>query len=246
MLARIHLDLYRVLGALSSGILLYGITLVYGFTGTTGFSDLAVIIGSSVRVDTLPPVGIVVGLVFIISGLAFKVSAVPFHMWTPDVYEGAPTPVTSFFAVAPKIAAIALFARVLVGPFGDMIAQWQQVIVAISVPRFFTYFIGHGTIVISAAALTLGIGMRPRPWSALHVWLITNATALPVLAVNYFLGSNYMFLCGAPDSSTVLSYLGEWPWPYLLLLDLLALCIMSACYGLYRIGSPRDRGFQRS
>ncbi|MCZ6763767.1 MAG: NADH-quinone oxidoreductase subunit NuoN, partial [Alphaproteobacteria bacterium] len=124
---------YIVLGALSSGILLYGITLVYGFTGTTGFSDLAVIIGSSVRVDTLPPVGIVVGLVFIISGLAFKVSAVPFHMWTPDVYEGAPTPVTSFFAVAPKIAAIALFARVLVGPFGDMIAQWQQVIVAISV-----------------------------------------------------------------------------------------------------------------
>ncbi|MCZ6605529.1 MAG: NADH-quinone oxidoreductase subunit NuoN [Alphaproteobacteria bacterium] len=124
---------YFVLGALSSGILLYGITLVYGFTGTTGFSDLAVIIGSSVRVDTLPPIGIVVGLVFIISGLAFKVSAVPFHMWTPDVYEGAPTPVTSFFAVAPKIAAIALFARVLVGPFGDMIAQWQQVIVAISV-----------------------------------------------------------------------------------------------------------------
>ena len=104
-------------------------------------------------------------------------------------------------------------------------------------PRFFTYFIGHGTLVISAAALTLGIGMRPRPWSALHVWLITNATALPVLAVNYFLGSNYMFLWGAPPSSTVLTYLGEWPWPYLFQLDLLALAIMSACYGLYRIAA---------
>lgn len=104
-------------------------------------------------------------------------------------------------------------------------------------PRFFTYFIGHGTIVISAAALTLGIGMRPRPWSALRVWLITNATALPVLAVNYFLGSNYMFLCGPPTASTVLNYLGEWPWPYLFLLDLLALGIMSACYGLYRIAA---------
>ncbi len=104
-------------------------------------------------------------------------------------------------------------------------------------PRFFTYFIGHGTIVISIAALTLGMGMRPRPWSALVVWLITNATALPVLAVNYFLGSNYMFLCGAPAASTVLDYLGEWPWPYLFLLDFLALGIMFACYGLYRIAA---------
>lgn len=104
-------------------------------------------------------------------------------------------------------------------------------------PRFFTYFIGHGTIVISAAALTLGIGLRPRPWSALHVWLITNAAALPVLGVNYLLESNYMFLCGAPPSSTVLTYLGEWPWPYLFQLDLLALAIMSSCYGVYRIAA---------
>ncbi len=104
-------------------------------------------------------------------------------------------------------------------------------------PRFFTYFIGHGTIVISAAALTLGIGMRPRLWSALHVWLITNAAAVPVLAVNYFLGSNYMFLCGAPTASTVLNYLGEWPWPYIFLLDLLALGVMSSCSGLYRLAA---------
>ena len=124
---------YFVLGALSSGILLYGITLVYGFAGTTNFIELGAVIGSSVRVEALPPVGIVIGLVFVISGLAFKVSAVPFHMWTPDVYEGAPTPITSFFAVAPKIAAMALFIRVLVGPFGDMIVQWQQIIVAISI-----------------------------------------------------------------------------------------------------------------
>lgn len=113
-------------------------------------------------------------------------------------------------------------------------------------PRFFAYFIGHGTIVVSAAVLTLGVGLRPRPWSALHVWLITNATALPVLVANHFLESNYMFLCGPPTSATVLSYLGEWPWPYLFQLDLLALGIMSACYGLYRIGSPRRRGLQSS
>jgi len=124
---------YFVLGALSSGILLYGISLVYGFAGVTGFTALAGIIEASSQTGSLPPIGIVVGLVFIISGLAFKVSAVPFHMWTPDVYEGAPTPVTGFFAVAPKIAALALLARVLIEPFGAMIDQWQQVVVAIAI-----------------------------------------------------------------------------------------------------------------
>ena len=122
---------YFVLGALSSGMLLYGASFVYGFTGTTSFDALADIfkgLGSEG-----PSVGLVVGLVFVISGMAFKISAVPFHMWTPDVYEGAPTPVTAFFAVAPKIAAIALFIRVLIGPFGVLIADWQQVIILISV-----------------------------------------------------------------------------------------------------------------
>ena len=119
---------YFVLGALSSGLLLYGASMVYGFTGTTTFAGIADVVS-----DTGPTLGTVVGLVFVMAGLAFKVSAVPFHMWTPDVYEGAPTPVTAFLAVAPKVAAMALFIRVLNDPFGDMIGQWQQVVVVISV-----------------------------------------------------------------------------------------------------------------
>jgi NADH-quinone oxidoreductase subunit N len=119
---------YFVLGALSSGMLLYGASLVYGFTGTTQFAGIAEALkanGSSL--------GIVFGLVFVLAGLAFKISAVPFHMWTPDVYEGAPTPVTAFFASAPKVAAIALMIRVLTGPFNNIINDWQQIIVVISV-----------------------------------------------------------------------------------------------------------------
>ncbi|MDE0812080.1 MAG: NADH-quinone oxidoreductase subunit NuoN, partial [Alphaproteobacteria bacterium] len=121
---------YFVLGALSSGMLLYGCSLIYGFAGTTDFAGLA---GIFTTLDGDVPVGLVFGLVFLISGLAFKVSAVPFHMWTPDVYEGAPTPVTALFAIAPKVAAICLFLRVMVGPFGELIDQWQQVIVVISI-----------------------------------------------------------------------------------------------------------------
>lgn len=119
---------YFVLGALSSGILLYGMTLVYGFAGTTNFIELARLF----EADGSASIGVIVGLVFIASGLAFKVSAVPFHMWTPDVYEGAPTPVTAFFAVAPKIAAMVLFVRVMLEPFGPLVLEWQQVIWFIS------------------------------------------------------------------------------------------------------------------
>ncbi|MEE8515235.1 MAG: NADH-quinone oxidoreductase subunit NuoN [Alphaproteobacteria bacterium] len=119
---------YFVLGALSSGMLLYGASLVYGFAGTTDFAGLA-----KVLAGTEPAIGVVIGLVFIAAGLAFKVSAVPFHMWTPDVYEGAPTPVTAFFAVAPKIAAVALLVRVMMGPFGGLMDQWQQIIVVLAV-----------------------------------------------------------------------------------------------------------------
>lgn len=122
---------YFVLGALSSGMLLYGASLVYGFAATTSFDALATIFKGLGGQG--PSVGLVVGLVFVIAGLAFKVSAVPFHMWTPDVYEGAPTPVTAFFAVAPKVAAIALFVRVLIGPFGVLVGDWQQVIILISI-----------------------------------------------------------------------------------------------------------------
>ena len=122
---------YFVLGALASGMLLYGSSLVYGYSGTTSFEVLATTFTQ--LHGEAPPVGLVVGIVFILAGLAFKVSAVPFHMWTPDVYEGAPTPVTAFFSVAPKLAAIALFIRVMVGPFGDLVAQWQQIVVFISI-----------------------------------------------------------------------------------------------------------------
>lgn len=113
---------YFVLGALSSGLLLYGASLVYGFAGATGFNEIAI------AVESGPTVGLIFGLVFVICGLAFKVSAAPFHMWTPDVYEGAPTPVTAFFATAPKFAAMILLARVLVEPFGGMVEQWRDVI----------------------------------------------------------------------------------------------------------------------
>ena len=122
---------YFVLGALSSGMLLYGCSLMYGFTGTTSFAGLAQVLTGETAAH--PPIGFIIGLVFLISGLAFKVSAVPFHMWTPDVYEGAPTPVTAFFAVAPKIAAMALFLRVIITPFPDITSSWQQVIIFVSI-----------------------------------------------------------------------------------------------------------------
>ena len=120
---------YFVLGALASGMLLYGCSLIYGFTGTTSFEALAAAVDGAGQ----PSTGVIVGLVFVIAGLAFKVSAVPFHMWTPDVYEGAPTPITAFFSVAPKIAAFALFIRVMIGPFAELLDQWQQVIMVIAV-----------------------------------------------------------------------------------------------------------------
>jgi len=122
---------YFVLGALASGLLLYGMSLVYGFSGTTSFDSLAKVFGS--EHGPKAHLGVIAGLVFVMAGLAFKVSAVPFHMWTPDVYEGAPTPVTAFFAVGPKIAAFALLVRVLFGPFAELAEQWTQVIVFISI-----------------------------------------------------------------------------------------------------------------
>ncbi len=119
---------YFVLGALSSGLLLYGSSLVYGFTGSTAFPQIAESLSTHGA-----GLGLIFGLVFIIAGLAFKISAVPFHMWTPDVYEGAPTPVTAFFAAAPKVAAMALLIRVMVSPFGQSVADWQQILVFVSI-----------------------------------------------------------------------------------------------------------------
>jgi NADH-quinone oxidoreductase subunit N len=124
---------YFVLGALASGLLLYGCSLVYGFTGTLSFAGLAQILGAGAEAGTPVSAGALIGLVFVAAGLAFKLAAVPFHMWTPDVYEGAPTPVTAFLAAAPKVAAMGLTLRVLYQAFGDWSAQWQQIIVFISV-----------------------------------------------------------------------------------------------------------------
>ena len=119
---------YFVLGALSSCLLLYGASLVYGFTGATTFDAIA-----NAAVSGGDNAGLVIGLVFLISGLAFKVSAAPFHMWTPDVYEGSPTPVTAFFAAAPKLAGMALFTRVLMTSFAGVVEDWQMVIALIAV-----------------------------------------------------------------------------------------------------------------
>ncbi len=119
---------YFVLGALSSGMLLYGASLIYGFTGQIGFSEIADALASSDR-----SLGVIFGLVFLLAGLAFKISAVPFHMWTPDVYEGAPTPVTAFFAAAPKVAAMAMLVRVVIESFEPVTPDWQQVIVFVSI-----------------------------------------------------------------------------------------------------------------
>ncbi len=119
---------YFVLGALSSGLFLYGASLVYGFSGTTSFSDISIFIS----VNGLST-GILFGLIFMLAGMAFKVSAVPFHMWTPDVYEGSPTPVTAFFATVPKLASIAMLTRLLFDAFGFAVNEWQQILVFLSV-----------------------------------------------------------------------------------------------------------------
>ncbi len=125
---------YFVLGSLSSGLLLYGASLVYGFAGTTVFSGIYSVVGQEGL-----SLGLLFGMVFMLAGLTFKISAVPFHMWTPDVYEGSPTPVTALFATAPKMAAAALIARLLFDSFGEVVGQWQQVLVLLS---FLSVFVG--------------------------------------------------------------------------------------------------------
>lgn len=122
---------YFVLGALSSGLLLYGASLVYGYAGTTDFAGIQSTLANGA------PIGVLIGMVFVLAGLAFKISAAPFHMWTPDVYEGAPTPVTAFLATAPKVAAMALIARVTQDAFGGIVKDWSQVLAALSVVSMF-------------------------------------------------------------------------------------------------------------
>src|ERR1700726_795811 len=117
---------YFILGALSSGMLLYGASLVYGFTGTVTFIGIA-------KAASPDSIGLILGLVFLFAGFCFKVSAVPFHMWTPDVYEGAPTPITAFFAAAPKVAGIAMFVRTTIVAFPGVLSQWQQIVVFVAI-----------------------------------------------------------------------------------------------------------------
>ena len=163
---------YFVLGALSSGMLLYGISLIYGFTGSVSFAAIATVVHQSGL-----SLGLLFGLVFLVSGLAFKVSAVPFHMWTPDVYEGAPTPITGYFATAAKVAALCLFLRAILIPFSDALQQWRQIIVFISVlsmalgaiaalgqtniKRLMAYSsIGHMGYALLGLAAGTGLGVR--------------------------------------------------------------------------------------
>ena len=122
---------YFILGALSSGLLLYGASLVYGFAGTTEFAGILAAAEGEISL------GLLIGLSFLAAGLAFKVSAAPFHMWTPDVYEGSPTPITAFFATAPKVAAMAMFARVLHDAFGQAVGDWQQIVAFLAVVSVF-------------------------------------------------------------------------------------------------------------
>ena len=124
---------YFILGALSSGILLYGMSLIYGFTGSMNFININIFI---LNLDYLN-LGLIFGLVFVIVGLAFKVSAVPFHMWTPDVYEGAPNSITAFFAIVPKIAAVALIYRFCLIPFENFYSEWSQIITFLSIASMF-------------------------------------------------------------------------------------------------------------
>ena len=119
---------YFVLGALASGVILYGCSLIYGFTSVENFDALKAVFIADDKLS----IGVLVGLIFLVTGICFKLSAVPFHMWTPDVYEGSPTTVTAFFAVAPKIAAMALIIRLLMSPFGDEYIAWQQIIIFVS------------------------------------------------------------------------------------------------------------------
>ncbi|MDJ0388128.1 NADH-quinone oxidoreductase subunit NuoN [Roseomonas sp. E05] len=199
---------YFVLGALASGMLLYGSSLIYGFAGSTNFGRIADAVGTTDGT----PFGLVVGLVFVLAALAFKISAVPFHMWTPDVYEGAPTPVTAFFATAPKVAAIALLTRVAAGPFGELVEQWQQVLILASlgsmilgalgaigqrnIKRLMAYSsIGHIGYALMGLAVASEIGIR----SLLLYMAIYVFTSVGTFAVLIAMRRNGRALEGVED-----------------------------------------------
>ncbi|HEY8611379.1 MAG TPA: NADH-quinone oxidoreductase subunit NuoN [Roseomonas sp.] len=184
---------YFVLGALASGLYLYGASLTYGFSGSTNFAAIA----NAVSNEGGASLGVMVGMTFVVAALAFKISAVPFHMWTPDVYEGAPTPVTAFFASAPKVAAVSLLVRVLADPFADLAAQWQGVIWLASlgsmllgsfaairqqnIKRLMAYSsIGHVGYALMGLAVATDIGLRG-VMLYMAIYLVMNAGVFAVL-----------------------------------------------------------------
>ncbi|SHI78735.1 NADH-quinone oxidoreductase subunit N [Roseomonas rosea] len=184
---------YFVLGALASGLYLYGASLTYGFSGSTNFAA----IGTAVSSEGGASMGVMVGMTFVVAALAFKISAVPFHMWTPDVYEGAPTPVTAFFASAPKVAAVALLVRVLADPFAELAAHWQGVIWLASlgsmllgsfaalrqnnIKRLMAYSsIGHVGYALMGLAVATDTGLRG-VMLYMTIYLVMNAGVFAVL-----------------------------------------------------------------
>jgi NADH-quinone oxidoreductase subunit N len=202
---------YFVLGALSSGMLLYGASLVYGFTGTVSFAGIA-------KAAREPSIGLVFGLVFLFAGFCFKISAVPFHMWTPDVYEGAPTPITAFFAAAPKVAGIAMFVRTTIVAFPGILAQWQQIVVFVAIAsvalgsfaaigqhnikRLMAYSsIGHmGFALIGLAAGT------PEGVQGVLVYIAISLAGIPPLAG--FFAKFYVFLAAIKAGLFTLAVVG--------------------------------------
>jgi NADH-quinone oxidoreductase subunit N len=184
---------YFVLGALASGLYLYGASLTYGFAGSTNFNAISNAVSNEGGVS----LGVLVGMTFVVAALAFKISAVPFHMWTPDVYEGAPTPVTAFFASAPKVAAVSLLVRVLADPFADLAAQWQGVIWLASlgsmllgsfaalrqnnIKRLMAYSsIGHVGYALMGLAVATDTGLRG-VMLYMAIYLVMNAGVFAVL-----------------------------------------------------------------
>jgi NADH-quinone oxidoreductase subunit N len=182
---------YFVLGSLSSGLLLYGISLIYGFTGATGFGAVA----EAVRVSGVH-IGLVFGLVFLIAGLAFKLSAVPFHMWAPDVYEGAPTPVVAFFATAAKVAALAMTIRAVLVPFPAAANEWRQVIVAVSVLSMaLGAFAGIGQQNIKRLMAYSSIGHMGYALLGLAAGTVLGVQGMLIYAVYYALSNLGVFVC---------------------------------------------------
>ena len=181
---------YFLLGALSSGLLLYGASLIYGFTGSLNYGEIASSLSNGVNN------GAVIGIVFLIAGMAFKISAAPFHMWTPDVYEGSPTIVTAFFAVAPKIAAMTLFLRITYGMLGSVPDAWQQVVVAIALASMIIGALGaimqtdikrlmaYSSIAHMGYALVGMASVLPQGISSVMVYMaIYMATAIGIFAL---------------------------------------------------------------